>query len=115
MHIVHKNTANKVNASPSTTIWEYLMDEESMSGALTSVNGRYPEKGFAVNELSKELVYILSGQGKILSLSGEEAFQEGDVVFVDRKEPFAWEGTFSMFMATTPTFDPKQHRIVSGP
>ena len=112
MTIIKKSESNKVTPTSSTTIREYLMNEQAISGAVAEINGRYPEKGFAVNEVSKELVYILSGGGEIFSKSGKQSFVLGDVIFIDKHEQFAWKGNFSMFMVTTPKFDPKQHKIL---
>ena len=111
MQIVEKSETNKVNPTPGTTIHEYFIDEPSISGATTEINGRYPEVGFAVNEVSKELVYIISGNGHIITPSNETSFEQSDVIFINKNELFAWQGTFSMFMVTTPKFDPKQHII----
>ena len=47
------------------------MDEIAISGAVAWINGRYPVKGYAVNEVSSELVYILSGKGKIVTKDNE--------------------------------------------
>ncbi len=88
------------------------MDEQTISGAVAEINGRYPKKGFAINEVCKELVYILSGNGSIITTSGETMFTQNDVIFIDKNEQFAWKGTFSMFMVTAPKFDPKQHKII---
>ncbi len=112
MHIVRKSNIHTIN-TPSTVISEYLMDEPDISGAVAEVNGRYPEQGLASNEISKELVYIINGRGKIITRDEEKEFNQGDVVFIDRGELFAWEGNFTMFMTTTPTFDSKQHKIIS--
>ncbi|KKU87745.1 hypothetical protein A3A64_02210 [Candidatus Gottesmanbacteria bacterium RIFCSPLOWO2_01_FULL_48_11] len=111
MQVVKNKETNKVSPSATTTIWEYLADSQDISGAVAQVNGRYPEKGFAVNEISKELAFVVSGNGKIVSSSGETSLDLGDVILIQPNEPFAWEGNFTIFMATAPTFDPKQHKI----
>lgn len=112
MLIIKKSLTNNLTPTPSTTIREYPMDEQAISGAVSKINGRYPKNGFAVNEISKELVYIIEGKGKIITKDGEREFDQGDVIFIDRGELFAWEGNFTMFMTTTPKFDPIQHNIV---
>lgn len=112
MIIIKKAESNTLIPSSLTTIHEYLMKEQAISGAVAEINGRYPEKGFAVNEICKELVYILSGNGSAITTSGETMFTQNDVVFIDKNESFAWQGTFSMFMVTMPKFDPKQHKIL---
>ena len=111
MEIVKKNQTNQVNASPSTTIHEYLTKNQDLSGAIADIRGRYPEKGFAKNEVSKELVYVLEGSGKVITTDGEHTLEQGDVVLLLNGELFAWEGNFRIFMATAPKFDPNQHKI----
>lgn len=112
MTIIQSSNANKVQASPTTTIWEFPVDDQTISGAITEINRRYPEKGFAVNKVSKELAFVISGKGYIVTLTQKRPISVGDLVFLDKGEQFAWKGTLTIFMATTPKFDPKQHKIV---
>ncbi len=113
MQIVKYTDINKVPAAESTTIWEYATKDKDISGAVAQINGRYPEKGFAVNEKSKELVFVLSGNGKLLTPTSQKDIDLGDVILLDKNEPFAWSGGMTIFMATTPAFDPKQHKIMT--
>jgi mannose-6-phosphate isomerase-like protein (cupin superfamily) len=105
----------KVTITPTetTTIFEYAASDTAISGAVATINGRYPEYGFAVNKISKELVYVVSGSGKIITSSQEKDITEGDVIFLDAQEKFAWSGNMVLFMATAPKFDPNQHTITS--
>lgn len=112
MYLVKKSQTNRLKTTNATTILEYLMEEDGVSGAVAKIHGNYPEKGFAVNEVCKELVYILRGSGQIVTESEQRAFETGDVIFINRRERFRWEGDFSMFMVTTPKFDPNQHKII---
>lgn len=112
MHIVKSDRSNKISASASTTIDEYLMDDGDISGAIAEIHGRYPEKGFVRNEVFKELVYVLSGTGKIEVDGKEFQFSEGDTLLILAGEKYYWEGNFRIFMATTPKFDPKNHKII---
>ena len=112
MHIVPSSESRKIVASPTTTIWEFAMEDTSISGAVTEIKNRYPEKGYAVNEVSKELAFIVSGDGYIVTPNKKRPIRVGDLVFLDKCEQFAWEGALTRFMATTPKFDPKQHKIV---
>lgn len=92
------------------------MEEKSISGAIAEINGRYPEKGFAVNEDSKELSFVISGNGHIVTPTQKRPIHVGDLIFVDKGDLFAWEakGALTLFMATTPKFDPNQHIIVQS-
>lgn len=114
MNIIPSSQTKKIQASPTTTIWEFVMEEKSISGAIAEINGRYPEKGFAVNENSKELSFVISGNGHIVTPTQKRPIRVGDQVFLDKGESFAWEanGALTLFMANTPKFDPKQHKII---
>jgi len=93
------------------TLREYLLKEAAISGAVAEIKGRYPEKEFVVNEESKELVYVLSGKGKITSDHEALEFTQGDVILVQPREKYYWEGNFELFVVNTPAFDPKQHKF----
>lgn len=113
MNIISSSETNKMKTSPSTTIWEFVMEEKTISGAIAEIKDRYPEKGFAVNKVSKELAFVLSGEGNVVTPTLNRAIKVGDLIFLDKEESFAWEakGALTLFMATTPKFDPKQHII----
>ena len=113
MKIITSSQTNKIEASPTTTIWEFVMEEKAISGAITQIDGRYPEQGFAVNEICKEIAFVVSGSGQIVTQGQAQPINVVDFIFVDKGESFAWEadGSLTLFMATTPKFDPKQHNI----
>ncbi len=112
MQVIKHTDTNKLAASSSTSIWEYLTHDQDISGAVAKINGRYPETGFAMNEVSKELVYVLEGNGSVIRKDGSVKISKGDVILLQPNELFAWSGTLTLFMATAPTFDPKQHKII---
>ncbi|MEK9143887.1 MAG: hypothetical protein AAB481_04670 [Patescibacteria group bacterium] len=117
MNIIPSSQTNKIQATPTTTIWEFEMEEKAISGAIAQINGRYPEKGFVVNKVSKELVFVISGNGYIITPNQKRPIRVGGLVFLDKGETYAWEakGALTLFMATTPKFDPKQHIVIHSP
>lgn len=114
MNIIQSSQTNKIQASATTTIWEFVMEEKTISGAITQIDGRYPEQGFAVNEICKEIAFVVSGSGHIVTADQTCPINIGDLIFLDKGESFAWEanGSLTLFLATTPKFDPKQHKNV---
>jgi len=64
------------------------------------------------NEKSKELVYVIEGNGRIIQTNKEITIQIGDVILLNHNEKFAWEGNMKIFMVTVPKFDPQQHKII---
>lgn len=111
MILVKEYEKKTVIPTTTTTIHEYETASEDISGAVAEINGRYPESGFASNTKSKELVYVISGTGKIINQQGEKELSAGDVVFIDNEEEFAWFGNMVIFMATAPQFNPNEHLI----
>ncbi|MCB1559278.1 MAG: hypothetical protein KDJ50_10185 [Alphaproteobacteria bacterium] len=103
--------AEKETLSPSSSaiIHEYHTKDTEISGGVAEINGRYPLNGYVINKTVKELVYVLSGDGVIITPEKSQAISVGDVIFVDFEEKFAWEGQMTLFMATAPSFDPQQH------
>ena len=113
MIVSKADTAQPFENSPVCKGISYGGTGDDIDGALINVNGRYPDSGFLVNEVSKELVYITAGTGRLLSREDKKSFGAGDVIFIDNREEFAWEGAFEGFFATTPRFDPAQHKEVA--
>lgn len=114
MNYINSTNTNNIPAAQGVNIKEYLMPEKNISGAVAQINGRYPKAGFAVNAICKELVYIISGMREIVTKRQTQKFKAGDSIFIDANEAFYWVGNFSMYMTTTPTFDPKQHLIIDN-
>lgn len=112
MNIIPSSEAKKVQATSTTTIWEFPMDDQAISGAVAEIKERYPEQGYAVNTVSKELAFVISGNGYVITPNAKNPIRTGDLIFLDKGERFAWEGNLTLFLTTTPKFDPKQHRIV---
>ena len=114
--IVSKQTdATAFENSPVCTGISYGGTGDAIDGATITVTGRYPERGYIKNEVCKELMYVISGQGTLLA--GDETtqvFATGDVVFIDSGESFAWDGDFVGFFATTPRFNPGQYKQVEA-
>lgn len=110
MIISKVNTATSFENSPVCKGVSYGRTSEVIDGAVIAVSGRYPSSGFLVNEVCKELVYVTSGRGSLISREAAQEFEAGDVVFIDANEAFAWDGNFEGFFATTPRFDPSQYK-----
>jgi len=110
MQIVKHTQIRKVALAASATVWEYDTKDETISGAVAQIKGRYPEKKFAQNGF-KELVFVISGNGFVVTPKERKEIDVGDEILIDKNEKYAWEGNMALFMATTPTFDPKKHII----
>ena len=79
------------------------------------IDGRYPEQGWAMNEVSHEMVYVAEGLGKLALKNGETiSLPTGASVSISPGEWFAWEGTMRLIMSCSPPFHKDQYRFDEG-
>lgn len=88
------------------------MRDSSISGATVILSGRYPDKGFAINSVSHELVLVLSGSGVIGTKNKEFQIELGNCILIRPKEKYYWRGHMALFMACAPSWKTKQHHMV---
>lgn len=81
--------------------------------AMIKLTGRYPERGWMVNEIIYELAYAAEGSGQFITKNdGPIAIQKGDAIAITAGQMYAWDGHFTLVTACTPPFDPNQHKQV---
>jgi mannose-6-phosphate isomerase-like protein (cupin superfamily) len=98
--------------STACSIHAYPILHPGWSVAYIEINGRYPEQGWALNEVCAEMVYILSGSGKLVTSQQATALAPQDVVLVSPGEHYYWEGVMTMTISCTPAFYAEQHKII---
>jgi mannose-6-phosphate isomerase-like protein (cupin superfamily) len=112
MKIIRKEKSKTFKNSENCTAIEYPMGDKDINGAVIKLDGRYPEKGRVVNMECKELAYILEGFGKIVIEGKEIQFKQGDLLLLEPKEKYFWEGNCKMFVPCVPAWWPEQHMEV---
>ncbi len=113
MKLIKKSSAKEVKNSKSCIAIEYPLDDSDLNGAVIVLDGRYPDKGYALNLKCKELAYIISGKGKFFQPGKETEVSEGDMVLIEKNEKYYWEGNLKMFIQCNPSWYPEQHKEVS--
>lgn len=100
--VVHRN-------SPSCEVREFG-DVGTVDGADIAINGRYPERGYSVNEISSFVIRVLEGTGVLATRNDSIRLTEGDVAFVEKGEAYYFEGqNLALFMVSTPAWSPEQY------
>jgi len=112
MQIISKIQRKKFANGDCCTIYEYPMEDCDINGAVISLSGRYPDKGWAINEICKEMGYIVSGSGKLVVEGKEYELSAGDLVLINPGEKFYWEGNMEIFMPCTPAWDSGQYKFI---
>ncbi len=104
--------AQKFENGPTCTVYEYGGDED-LDGAVAEINGRYPESGWSMNTKVKEMAFVLSGEGKVVTKDGEKVLFKDTMILLDANEQYYFEGNdLRIFMPTTPAWTPDQYRII---
>lgn len=66
-----------------------------------------------MNEISKEMIYVLEGSGEICLVDGIIEFTEGDAILIDKNEKYYWDSEYcKVAMICTPAWTEKQHKLV---
>lgn len=112
MIVVNASQRREHRAADSVCVYEYDMPDPDLGGAVAVISGRYPQTGFVQNLKVKQLAYVLSGSGQMLTPGLARPLAAGDMVFIDVEESFAWDGAMELFLANAPRFDPAQYRQV---
>ena len=81
MKLSFRNTKAEA-LSGDGVVWDYPVPDEQIGFARQKLNGRVPEKGFYVNKVCHELVYILQGSGTLILESKKIKFEPGDLLVI---------------------------------
>ena len=113
MKIVKKNQTIEFKNSETCVATEYPINDKDINIAVVKIiNDRYPQKGWAVNEVCKEMVYIISGKVVLTTESKTSELKTGDVVLLDPGEKYFWEGNCEMVVPCSPAWYPEQHKLL---
>jgi mannose-6-phosphate isomerase-like protein (cupin superfamily) len=114
MKFVSKSQAVEFRNSDTCVAFEYQLNDPDINGAVIRLSGRYPGQGFAVNEISKELVYVIKGQGTLTVGETSTRLSEGDMALLMPGEKYFFDGELVMMMPCAPAWTPQQHKLVSN-
>ena len=78
----------------------------------TEYDFKYPENGYCVNTEVKEMIYVISGSGKIIAENKTITFKQGDAILINKGEKYRWDAVCNVVMACSPAWTPKQHKMV---
>lgn len=113
MEIIRKEETEKHSNSKVCKTKEYSFNDKDIDLGIATIKGRYPENGFCINKISKELVYIDEGKGKIIFKDKEIVFKKGDSILIDKNEKYYWEtDNCKALLISTPAWNIDQYEIV---
>ncbi len=114
MKVIGKSNVVAFSNSPTCSGFEFAFGDKDLNAAIVTVDGRYPEQGHLINEVCKEIAYVISGEGKVGVDDEVHQLNPGDAVMIKPGERFFWHGNkLKMLMPCSPAFYPEQHKEVS--
>lgn len=82
------------------------------SVAIVTMDGVYPEKGWSINEVCTETMYILEGQMTLWCDDQQYELHEGDLFVIEPGHRYRCEGKVKSVDLITPAWDKKQNKII---
>lgn len=111
MHIVRLDGAS-VGGDENCKVLEYPHGDADIDISTARINGRYPKSGYCVNTAVKEMIYVVSGSGRICKENEIHDFAAGDTVLIYPREKYYWDADCSVVMACNPAWSEEQHKFV---
>ncbi len=112
MKKIERGDAEEFQNGETCLVSEYPLGEETLDASVAKISGRYPDEGWVLNRVSKEIAFVVSGQGKLVHENGEETLGKGDVVLLEPGEKFYWDGTMEIFISCAPAWKYAQYEHI---
>jgi len=113
MKIIKNNEAEVGANSEKCKTIEYSFGDKDIDLGIAVITGRYPEEGYGVNLISKELIYVLEGTGELCFEDRKISFEKGDSILINNNEKYYYETEYcKISMACTPAWSREQHKLV---
>lgn len=112
MKIIKESQAHKIKNSDKCEVLEYPLKDKDIDMAIATIRGRYPDKGYAMNEVCKELIYVIEGKGSLNKKGEKIVFEKGDVMLIDKGEAFYWDANCTIAMPCTPAWYVEQYKWI---
>ena len=113
MKIIRSEEAVQGANSEKCKTMEYSFGDKDIDLGLATITGRYPEFGFCVNLISKELIYVLEGSGELCFEDETISFKQGDAILIENNKKYYWNTEYcKVSMSCSPAWNPEQHKLV---
>ena len=109
MNLIHKSEAKAHQNGQVCRVYEYDFPKENdVNNAVAILDGRYPERGYAINRKCKELIYIIEGAGVVVIGGQLQVLGEGDTGLVVMGEEYYLVGKMKLLITSVPAWRPDQ-------
>jgi mannose-6-phosphate isomerase-like protein (cupin superfamily) len=110
--MIKKENRIRHENSKKCIAYEYPIGDKDLNIALVEIRGRYPDSGVVINEVVKELIFVIEGKGKIVIDNKEYQLNEEDSLIILPKQKYYWEGNLKLLITCNPSWYPEQHKHI---
>lgn len=113
MKVIKYKSALKGKNSDKCKTLEYSFMDRDIDLGIATISGRYPDEGYSVNLISKELIYVIEGSGTLNFENEKIEFSEGDSILIEPNEKYYYNTEYcKISMCCTPAWSKEQHKLV---
>ena len=112
--IVKKAQTKEFKGSENCTVYEFPFEDKDINIAYGKIKNQHPLQGKLTNEVCKEILYIISGTGKVIVEDKEYVVAEGDAILILPGQKFYYKdcNELHVIASCTPAWYPEQHKQV---
>ena len=113
MKVIKYDNALKGKNSEKCKTLEYSFMDKDIDLGIATITGRYPDNVDGVNLISKELIYVIEGNGTLNFESKKIEFSKGDSILIEPNEKYYYDTEYcKISMSCTPAWSMEQHKLV---
>lgn len=113
MKVIKNSEAEKGKNSDKCKTLEYSFKDKDIDLGIATINGRYPDEGYGMNLISKELIYVIEGSGTLNFENKKIEFSQGDSILIEPNEKYYYDTKYcKISMSCTPAWSADQHKLV---
>lgn len=100
---------NKHQNSDTCIVYAHQLNDKDFDCAIAEITGRYPDSGYVVNKVCKEMALVQEGSGTITIEGQTTQLTTGDCVVIEAGERFFWDGKMTLVLSCKPGWYAEQH------
>ena len=113
MEIIKYDNALKGKNSDKCKTLEYSFNDKGIDLGIATITGRYPDKGYGINLVSKELIYVIEGKGTLNFENEKIEFSKGDSILIEPNEKYYYDTEYCVIsMTCTPAWSAGQYKLI---
>jgi mannose-6-phosphate isomerase-like protein (cupin superfamily) len=110
--LIKKKESIRIENSSVCIAYGYEFKDKDINVAPIEIRGRYPESGYVINELVKEMFFVSFGNGKVVIENETFEINQGDMIFILPKKKYLIEGNIDLIVSCSPAWSPEQHKHI---